>query len=462
MPFSWTTKSRLFSLFIACLPIVFTAVVYLGYTDAKRIYYQTGISALEKKAETVRQVIQMLHLHVTEGTMSILQAEHQLQEMLAAGAFSQGEKATSQTVTVEEELYIFNSQGRLLNRPSFGERQRSDGSLPYQELVRKVIESGQDHATHVWTVTSNAEEGLADRTKFAAIRYFPQWDWYVAAVVDEAALSLPFQGVKYFLIMIVAVSYLIAAILLALTYRKERAFLSSKQRTLRLAELNQSILKSLAVALEERDSYTSGHSQRVAYYMRLIGKKMGLDDETLDIVYTGGLLHDIGKIGIEDGILLKPSRLSKEEYEVIKSHPVRGEALLRKLYAEAAKEDESRIQPILVIARHHHERYDGKGYPDQLAGEAIPLLARVATVADSFDAMTSSRAYRKGLSYSKACDEIFRNAGSQFCPKVVEAFSQAVTEAEFLQAHNISPTNELLAPIVQETNMILNQRPLQG
>jgi hypothetical protein len=461
LPFT-KTKPRLFSLFIACLPVVFTVVVYLGYTDAKRIYYQTGISAMEKKAETVLQVIQMMHLHVKAETMSVLEAEDQLREMLAGGVFSKGEEDGSRTIAGGENLFVFNSKGRLFIHPPLGEENLSDRSLPYRELVRKVLESGQTVVTHTWTVPGSAEGNMAARTKIAAISYFPQWDWYVAIVADEAAFYLPFQNVAYFLIMIVAVSYLITAILLSLTHRKEKAFLSSKQRTLRLAELNQSILKSLAVALEERDAYTSGHSQRVAYYMRVIGKKMGLDDETLDIIYTGGLLHDIGKIGIEDGILLKPGRLSEDEYEVIKSHPVRGEALLRRLYAQAAGEDEPRIQSILVITRHHHERYDGRGYPDQLEGEEIPLLARVSAVADSFDAMTSSRAYRKGLSFSKACDEIIRNAGTQFCPKVVEAFLQSVTEEVFLHAHNISRANELLAPIVQETDFFLGQRPIQG
>jgi HD-GYP domain-containing protein (c-di-GMP phosphodiesterase class II) len=246
------------------------------------------------------------------------------------------------------------------------------------------------------------------------------------------------------------VSYLIAAILFTLTYRKEKALLSSTLRGEQLAEVNQSILKSLAVALEERDAYTSGHSQRVAYYMCVIGKQMGLDEQTLDLMYTGGLLHDIGKIGIEDSILLKPGRLTDEEFHSIKSHPVRGEALLKKLYAQVDKKDAASIRSILAITRHHHERFDGKGYPDQLQEDNIPIIARVTAVADSFDAMTSSRAYRKGLSFSKACDEIIRNSGTQFCPRVVDAFFQSVTEETFHHAHQISRANELLDPLVAE------------
>lgn len=290
---------------------------------------------------------------------------------------------------------------------------------------------------------------------------FPSGNWYVCLSSPESEFYEQFSKVKGFLIALVVASYVITAILFILTYRKEKALVSSTLRGEQLAEVNKSILKSLAVALEERDAYTSGHSQRVAYYMRVIGQQMGLDEHTLDLMYTGGLLHDIGKIGIEDSILLKPGKLTDDEFHSIKSHPVRGEALLRKLYAQVDKKDAASIQSILAITRHHHERFDGKGYPDQLRQEEIPIIARVTAVADSFDAMTSSRAYRRGLSFSKACDEIMRNSGTQFCPKVVEAFFQSVTEETFRHAHQISRTNELLEPLVTEPKPQLF-RPLSG
>jgi HD-GYP domain-containing protein (c-di-GMP phosphodiesterase class II) len=107
-------------------------------------------------------------------------------------------------------------------------------------------------------------------------------------------------------------------------------------------------------------------------------------------------------------------------------------------------------QDLIPYIRYHHERFDGKGYPDQLQEDNIPIIARVTAVADSFDAMTSSRAYRKGLSFSKACDEIIRNSGTQFCPRVVDAFFQSVTEETFHHAHQISRANELLDPLVAE------------
>lgn len=458
LPLKPTTKSQLFSLFIAFLPILFTVVVFLGYTDAKRIYYQTGISAMERQVETVLQVIQMMHGHVKDENMTVRQAEEQLREMLVGAVLSNGTRDSVRTLAEGDELFIFNSQGRIILHPSLEGKNVYDLSQPQSDLIRELLREGKSTFTYSWTAPGSAEESV----KIAAVRYFPQWDWFVELVSDEATFYLQFQQVKSFLMMLVVVSYLITAILFYLAYRKEKAFLSSNLRSLRLAELNQSILKTLAVTLEERDAYTSGHSQRVAYYMRVIGKKMGLDDETLDIMYTGGLLHDIGKIGIEDSVLLKPDRLTEEEFEVIKSHPVRGEALLRKLYAQAAEEDAARIKSILVITRHHHERYDGRGYPDQLHAEEIPLLARVSAVADSFDAMTSSRAYRKGLSFSKACDEIIQNAGTQFCPKVVDAFFQSVTEETFRHAHNISRANELLAPIVNDSDVVYRHQPIRG
>ena len=451
-----TTKSQFFFLFIVFLPLLFTMVVFLGYTDAKHAYTQSGINAMEKQVDSVLQVIQLMHGQVKAKNVTLAQAEAQLRDLFATP--EQDRPPNVRPLAQGEELLVFDSQGRLIIPFS----QRGDTlpgmTQPYSDLVWDVLHGEKSPVTY--SASEPGKSGIS--TKIAAIRYFPQWDWHIALVSEETAFYKPFQQVKSFLIMLVVVSYLIAAILYYLTYRKDKAFVSTKLRSSRLAEMNQSILKTLAVALEERDAYTSGHSQRVAYYMRVIGQRLGLDDETLDIMYTGGLLHDIGKIGIEDSILHKPGRLTDEEFEVIKSHPVRGEALLRKLYAQAAKEDAAKIQAILLITRHHHERYDGSGYPDQLHAEEIPLLARISAVADSFDAMTSSRAYRKGLSFSKACDEIAKNAGTQFYPKVVDAFFQSVSEETFLHAHNISRANELLAPIVNDAEAVHTQQTIQG
>lgn len=452
MPLNPTTRSHLFSLFIVFLPILFTLVVFLGYSQAKTVFYHSGVAAMDRQLGTVTQLLDLYNEQIKAGSLSFTSAENGIREKFFGSQ-------THLTLAPDSELFVFNSQGTLILHDSL--EGKNIFRLPQMDdgfFAKKVLFEGEQTVSY----SSAESENSPYAGKIAAIQYYPQWDWYITLATEEGAFYDQFSQVKSFLIMIVSVSYLITAILFFRTYRKEKAFVSSKQRSVQLAEVNQSILKTLAVALEERDAYTSGHSQRVAYYMRVIGKQMGFDDETLDLMYTGGLLHDIGKIGIEDNILLKPNRLTVEEVEVIKSHPVRGEALLRKLYAQAAKEDADRIKKILMITRHHHERYDGSGYPDQLKAEEIPLLARVSAVADSFDAMTSSRAYRKALSFSKACDEIIQNAGSQFCPKVVDAFFQSVTEDTFFHAHQISRANELLEPIVKDTEVIYTQHPISG
>ena len=172
-------------------------------------------------------------------------------------------------------------------------------------------------------------------------------------------------------------------------------------------------IETLRYTVEAKDTYTKGHSDRVSEFACLIGKKMGLDDDELKKLKIGGLFHDIGKIGIPDSILLKESKLTNEEYSEIKHHPDIGAHILS---------NATIFKDIIPIVKHHHERYDGKGYPSNLKGEDIPLLARITAVADSFDAMSSRRTYRDNLELKVIMDEIEKNAGTQFDPKVAKVF----------------------------------------
>ena len=181
-------------------------------------------------------------------------------------------------------------------------------------------------------------------------------------------------------------------------------------------ELEKAYLDTIGIlrqTVEAKDPYTRGHSDRVSEFSVLIGKKMGLDDETLHTLKIGGLFHDIGKIGIPDSILLKESKLSDEEYSQIKNHPTIGAHMLG---------DAAVFKDIIPIVKHHHERFDGRGYPSQLAGENIPFIARIAAVADTFDAMTSKRTYRDALPLSVVKEEIEKCSGTQFDPKIAEVF----------------------------------------
>lgn len=183
---------------------------------------------------------------------------------------------------------------------------------------------------------------------------------------------------------------------------------------------SESIL-GLAAALEARDGYTIGHGRRVGALAVLIGKELGFSDGRLRALAQGALLHDVGKIGIPDAILHKPGDLTAEEYEVIKEHPARGHEILGTSFGTKIEQG---------VVRHHHEKWDGSGYPDALAGEAIPLEARVVAVADVYDAVRSARAYRTAWSRDRAVALIQQDAGTHFDPLCVGAFLLVVDEWE--------------------------------
>lgn len=184
------------------------------------------------------------------------------------------------------------------------------------------------------------------------------------------------------------------------TYEKlEKAYLES--------------IETLRFTVEAKDTYTRGHSDRVSEYSVLIGKKLKLSDEDINTLKIGGLFHDIGKIGVPDSILLKDSKLTDDEYSEIKNHPSIGAHILS---------NATIFKSVLPVVKHHHERYDGNGYPGKLKGEEIPLLARIAAVADSFDAMTSKRTYRNSLTLDIVRAEIEKCKGSQFDPNCADAF----------------------------------------
>lgn len=188
-----------------------------------------------------------------------------------------------------------------------------------------------------------------------------------------------------------------------------------------LSELFYSTIKSIAFALDAKDKYTHGHSMRVTLYSLALAKRVGLSDSLLEEIETTGLLHDIGKIAIPEKILLKPGKLTPEEYEIIKTHPELGGRLVNSI---------EKLKLISNWLKSHHERYDGKGYPDGLKGEEIPISSRIIAIADTYDAMTSDRAYRSALSHEVALEEIQRCAGTQFDPELAMLFIQIQAEIE--------------------------------
>ena len=170
-------------------------------------------------------------------------------------------------------------------------------------------------------------------------------------------------------------------------------------------------IQTLRYTVDAKDTYTRGHSDRVSEYSVLIGKHLGLSEEELKTLRIGGLFHDIGKIGVPDSILLKETKLTDNEYSEIKNHPSIGAHILSTATI---------FKDIIPIVKHHHERFDGHGYPGQLQGEEIPYFARIAAIADSFDAMTSRRSYRDSLSIETVIQEFENGRGSQFDPELTD------------------------------------------
>ncbi|MDD5585261.1 MAG: HD-GYP domain-containing protein, partial [Candidatus Omnitrophica bacterium] len=182
------------------------------------------------------------------------------------------------------------------------------------------------------------------------------------------------------------------------------------------------VIQSLVRIVEARDRYTRGHSERVADYAAKVAVKMGYSLEEIEVLRETALLHDIGKLGIQESVLNKKEALTEEEWEMIRRHPLIGENILKPVALN---------QKMLSIVRGHHERYDGKGYPDGLKGNDIGIFAQMLSVVDAYDAMTSSRAYRPAFSRGEALEELKRNSGTQFNPKIVDVFVRIVQE-EFI------------------------------
>jgi putative nucleotidyltransferase with HDIG domain len=195
-----------------------------------------------------------------------------------------------------------------------------------------------------------------------------------------------------------------------------------RDRTKQLAEKHQQLrtayvqtIRTLSEAVDAKDAYTRGHSERVGVYASKIAREMSFPKDVIERVYIAGLLHDVGKIGVRDAVITKPDRLTPEEYEEIKQHPEIGYRIL---------EPVEFLQDVAPCVRHHHERYDGstRGYPDRLKGDQIPLPSRIILVADTVEAMTSDRPYRKALALEAVVSEIHKYTGTQFDPKVTEPF----------------------------------------
>ena len=237
--------------------------------------------------------------------------------------------------------------------------------------------------------------------------------WVDVIAVSDAELLEDVRSQLFVNIIVSLITFCLIAFFYYLGYRNELAYGK------KVEEMNIQVVSALAAAIDAKDNYTNGHSSRVAMYSKMIAERIGYSEPKQDEIYMMGLLHDVGKIGVPDEVINKPAKLTDEEFELIKKHPVIGSGIL-----ESIKE-----RPKLSIgARWHHERFAGGGYPDGIKGEEIPEEARIIAVADAYDAMTSRRSYRKVMPQEKVREEIAKGSGIQFDPRFAEIMLRLIDE----------------------------------
>ena len=236
------------------------------------------------------------------------------------------------------------------------------------------------------------------------------------SVYYKVSVSGVFVGIAILILLFMNVIYTIHIIRDIIKHQQQEELDKRKKN---IEEMSLQLMQMLSTTIEAKDEYTKGHSHRVAEYSVLIARELGWNEKDLENLKNAAYLHDIGKIGIPDTILNKPSKLSEEEFSIIKEHTIIGANILKNI---------SLIDHVQEIVRNHHERYDGNGYPDGLKGKEIPLHARIVTVADSYDAMSSQRIYRNQLPPEKIIQELENNKGTQFDPEITDIFLKLLRE----------------------------------
>lgn len=264
-----------------------------------------------------------------------------------------------------------------------------------EELLHHIFDQGQDS----FEMTINGENCTIFSDQVMN-------DWYVVMVVSNTKLFHDLRVQMLIGILISVAVFLIIVVFCAIFARKinqyQRKEGESKER---MDRMTTNIIRALAYTIDAKDRYTSGHSQRVADYSLAIAKRMGKSEEEQKIIYYAGLLHDVGKIRVPEEVINKPGKLTEEEFDQIKVHPISGYHILKDVHEDVR---------IAYGAKYHHERYNGKGYPNGLEGENIPEIARIIGVADAYDAMASDRSYRNALPQAVVRAEIEKGRGRQF------------------------------------------------
>lgn len=245
-------------------------------------------------------------------------------------------------------------------------------------------------------------------------------DWYVVMIVSNTKLFHELRAQMMISILISVAVFFIVVVFCAISANKISKYqCKEKESKERLDRINTNIIRALAYTIDAKDCYTSGHSQRVADYSLAIAKRMGKSEDEQKIIYYAGLLHDVGKIRVSEDVINKPGKLTEDEFDQIRIHPVSGYHILKDIHEDIR---------IAYGAKYHHERYDGKGYPNGLEGENIPEIARIIGVADAYDAMASNRSYRSALPQETVRSEIEKCKGKQFDAKIADIMLQMIDD----------------------------------
>lgn len=318
---------------------------------------------------------------------------------------------------------------------------------PYEKVVENILtDSGE-------TVYIKDYDGV---TRAFVISRMDNTGWHVGIATDRDELLRSVSGLIRGFLVAALISVLIGiaiSIFLARSLNK----LSIQEREQENLELmkktNKVIVRSLASAIDAKDRYTSGHSQRVAEYAVELARRMGMSADDLEIVYYAGILHDIGKISVSEEVINKPGKLTEDEFDLIRIHPVSGYHILQGIY-----EDER----VGYGAKYHHERYNGTGYPNGLAGKDIPKIARIIAVADAYDAMASDRSYRNVLPQATVRDEILRGKGTQFDPEIADIMIQMIDEdTAYKNRQTEDDVQNILAVDDDKGSLIILERALR-
>lgn len=389
------------------------------YEPTSRAWYKTAVSA---QGETA---IVSPYVDAQTGSVVITFAR-----CISEGSDDQSKNVVCLDVIVNHVKEVV--QAASVAGKGYGIAVNNDGfivSYSDEELDGKNIADvyGEDVLNSILETNNGRTTVNIDDEKCTLFIYPVMEQWYSVIVVRNAELFEETYSQLAVNIFVSFISFGLISFLYYIGYKNEK--ISGKK----VEEMNLQVVTALATAIDAKDNYTNGHSSRVAEYARMIAARAGYTEPQQDEIYMIGLLHDVGKIGVPDSVINKPSRLTDEEFDLIKKHPVIGDDILKSIKG---------WPKLATGARWHHERYGGGGYPDGIKGEEIPEEARIIAVADAYDAMTSRRSYRDIMSQEKVRSEIERGRGTQFDPKFADIMLQMIDEdKEFSMREKTADSN---------------------